>query len=207
MAHHYTLYGRSGAGSLAPQIILEEMGLPYKMEWIDGEAALDPASPYRRICPTGKIPALTLSDGSSMFESAAICTYLTDIHSELNLAPMRGTIESAQFLQWMSFLATSVYGSALRWYYAPRYTTRDDAEGTKEAALHDFDAHLQLIENNLSGYLVGEKLSAADFYLYMLVGWHPDEYQGVRKRFPKIGALCEKIAARPAVKKVMTENS
>jgi len=207
MNKNYVLYGRQGGGSLIIQFLLEELGATYRIEWVDKDAASDPSSPYRKICPTGKIPALVLPDGTSMFESAAICIHLTDTHPEAKLAPPRGSSDHAHFLQWMLFLATGVYGSVLRFYYAPRYTAQNDGNGVKETALAEFEEHLSLIESQLSGFLAGSALTAADFYLYMLAGWHPDGYEAVQKKFPKVGALCETVGARATVKRVMDQNN
>jgi glutathione S-transferase len=205
MSTETTLYGRAGAGSIAPQIILEELGVPYEMVWVDHDAALAPA--YRRICPTGKVPALGLADGGAIFESAAICIHLTDSHPGCGLAPAPGTAAHARYLQWMLFLATSLYDAALRIYYAPRYTVADDPSGVYSAALAEFDGGLALVEQHLSPGLIGEAVSAADIYLFMLVGWHPEGEAAVRARFPKVGALCARIAGRPAAERVMAANA
>jgi len=205
MGSGYTLYARSGAGSIAPQILLEELGVPYVTVWVDQGAALEPD--YLRICPTGKVPALGLPGGSAIFESAAICIHLTDTHPGCALAPAPGTAAHAQYLQWMLFLATSLYDSVLRIYYAQRYTTADDSSGVKSAALAEFESYLALIEERITSGLLGDELSAADIYLFMLAGWHPDGEPAIRTRFPKVGALCARIAERPAVVRVMAVNA
>src|SRR5882724_2616837 len=66
----YALYGRPNAGSLAPQIVLEEIGAPYEMVWVS-KATAD-VETLQRVNPTGKVPALVLPDGTAIFESAAI---------------------------------------------------------------------------------------------------------------------------------------
>jgi glutathione S-transferase len=180
------------------------MGLPYEIAWISHEAAMAPA--YRGICPTGKVPALGLPDGGTIFESAAICIHLTDAHPGGGLAPAPGTPGHARYLQWMLYLATSLYDDVLRIYYAPRYTVDEDPSGVKSAALAQFEDHLALIEQHLVSGLLGDAISAADIYLFMLVGWHPDGDAAVRARFPKVAALCERIAARPAAQRVMALN-
>jgi len=205
MSRGYTLYGRSGSGSVAPQILLEELGVPYVIVWIDHDAALAPA--YRRICPTGKVPALGLPEGGAIFESAAICIHLGDAHPGCGLAPYPGTVAHARFLQWMLFLASNVYGAILRVYYSPRFTTAGDSSGVKSAALTEFDGYLALVEENLASGLLGDAISTADIYLFMLAGWHPDGEEAVRARFPKLGALCARIAARPAVARVLAANA
>jgi glutathione S-transferase len=205
MSNGYTLYARSGSGSIAPQILLEELGEPHTVVWVDADAAAAPA--YRRICPTGKVPALGLPDGSALFESAAICIHLTDTHPGSGLAPAPGTSAHAQYLQWMLFMATGLYETALRIFYAPRYSTADDSAGVKAAALAEFEGQLALVEARLAPGLLGDAISAADIYLFMLVGWHPDGEAAVGARFPRIAALCARVAARPVVARVMAANA
>ncbi len=66
----YRLYGRPNAGSLAPQMVLEEIGAPYELIWVRKTPAELEA--FRRINSTGKIPSLVLPDGTAVAESAAI---------------------------------------------------------------------------------------------------------------------------------------
>ena len=74
----YRLYGRLGAGSLAPQIVLEEIGAPYELVWVGTDPTEVEA--FRRVNPRGKIPLLVLPDGTSVSESAAILVHLTNAH-------------------------------------------------------------------------------------------------------------------------------
>jgi glutathione S-transferase len=201
MSQGFTLYGRQGAGSLASQILLEEAGADYKMVWVD--AAMGESAEYRRIAPTGKIPALVLPDGNVLFESAAICLYLAEIFPAAGLAPAPGSVAHAKFLQWMMFIATSLYGAIHRVYYAPRYSASDNGDGVKAVALAEYEGYFALIEVQLSPYLLGETLSAADIYLFMLASWHPDGQTVLTDRYPKLGALLAEIAARPAVARVL----
>ncbi len=209
MSGDYVLYGRQGGGSVAPQLVLEEMGVPYKIEWVERDAPAQDMVAYRRIAPTGKIPALTLPDGTSIFESAAICMHLASLPGALKMAPESGTSDHARYLQWMVFLAANLYDSVIRYYYAARYTSDPSdsaAEAVKRAALSEFESGLAVIESQLNGETLVETLSAADFYLYMLASWHPDGDGAVSKKFPKVARLCQQIGARPLVKKVMEWN-
>jgi len=205
MGSQYTLYGRQGSGSMAPQILLEELGAAHEVIWVDSAAAAEPA--YRQISPTGRVPALRLPDGSTLFESAAICIHLTDTHPGSALAPAAGTAAHARYLQWMLFLATGLYDAVLRIYYAQRYTTDADATGVKAAAIAEFEGYLRLVEQHLAPGLLGADVSAADIYLFMLASWHPDGEAAVRSLFPKVAARCAAVAARPAVARVMAMNA
>ena len=197
----YKLYGRPNSGSLAVQIGLEEIGAPYDMVWV-GRAPEEVAA-LRQINPTGKVPALVLPDGTPVFESAAILIHLTHAHPAANLAPPAGTTAHAGFLQWMLFLSSSVYESVLRSYYPERYSTNGQIAATqiKQQAVADYARHLELIHTVLSPYVLGEKLSAADPYLYMLAAWYPGDLAALHARLPKLAQHAELLRRRAATLK------
>jgi glutathione S-transferase len=178
--------------------VLEEIGAPYEMVWVGRAPAQIEA--LRQINPTGKIPALVLPDGTSVFESAAILIHLAYAHPAANLAPAPGSAAHARFLQWMLFLSSNVYESCLRSYYPERYSTTGTAAATeiKEQAVADYARHLELIHGALSPYVLGEKLSAADPYLHMLAGWYPGDVAALYGRLPKLARHAELLRQRPA---------
>jgi glutathione S-transferase len=201
MSKTYKLYGRPNAGSLAPQIVLEEIGARYELVWV-GRAPADIEN-FRRINPMGKVPALVLPDSTPISESAAILIHLTGAHPEAALAPHVGTPAHARFLQWMVFLSANAYEAALRCYYPDRYSTLGaaGAEAIKNQALLDYDRHLALIDETLSPYVLGERLSAADPYLHMLVGWYPGDLSALHSRLPKLARHASLMRERPATRK------
>jgi glutathione S-transferase len=197
----YKLYGRANAGSLAPQIVLEEIGAPYEMVWVSNAPAAVDA--LRQVNPMGKIPALVLPDGTPVFESAAILIHLTHAHPAANLAPPVGSAAHARFLQWMLFLSSNVYESVLRCYYPERYSTRGPAaaDEIKQQAVADYARHLELIHNVLSPYVLGETMSAADPYLHMLAAWYPGDLAALHARLPKLAQHTELLRQRAATLK------
>jgi glutathione S-transferase len=201
MGNPYKLYGRPNAGSLALQIVLEEIKAPYELVWVGRSPA--EIEEFRRINPTGKIPAIVLPDGTPIFESAAILIHLTGAHPEAALAPPSGTPGHARFLQWMTFLSANVYETALRCYYPERYSTSGSAaaEAIKAQALLDYERHLALIHETLSPYVLGDRLSAADPYLYMLVSWYPGDLSGLHTRLPRLARHAGLVRERPATRK------
>src|SRR5262249_37338398 len=155
---------------------------------------------FRRVNPTGKIPALVLPDGTAVSESAAILIHLTAAHPAAKLPPPAGTAPHARFLQWMLHLSANVYDTALRCYYAARYSTAGVTvqEGIKERATEDYERQLELVHRALSPYVLGETLSAADPYLYMLAGWYPGDAGALGRRLPKLARHMELMRQRPA---------
>ena len=200
-ASAYKLYGRANSGSLAPQIVLEEIGAPYEMIWVGRDPA--DVEVLRQVNPAGKVPALVLPDGTPVFESAAILIHLTQAHPGAGLAPPAGTTAHARFLQWMLFLSSNIYESVLRCYYPERYSTAGPAAAPeiKQQAVADYARHLELIHSALSPYVLGEKLSAADPYLYMLAAWYPGDFGALHARLPKLAQHTELLRQRAATLK------
>jgi glutathione S-transferase len=201
MSSKYRLYGRANAGSLAPQIVLEEVGAPYELLRV-GRSPAD-VEDLRRINPAGKVPVLVLPDGTPIFESAAILIHLAGAHPESALAPPVGTTAHARFLQWMVFLSSNVYEAALRCYYPERYSTAGPAaaDAVRNQALLDYERHLAVIQEGLSPYVLGERLSAADPYLHMLAAWYPEDLSALHSRLPKLARHAGLLRERPATQK------
>ncbi len=196
---NYKLYGRTNSGSWAVQVALEEIGLPYESFWVGREPA--DIEQLQKINPTGKVPALVLPDGTMMFESAAMLIHLAQVYPQAGLAP--AVPGQAVFLQWMVFLSANVYEAALRMYYPERYSAGGvSVDAIKLKAKLDFVAHLEVISSSLAPYVLGDRYSIADAYLYMLASWWPDDKLQFSARLPKIAAHTQVIAARPAVKKI-----
>jgi glutathione S-transferase len=203
----YKLYGRPGAGSLAPQILLEEIGVAYEVLWVGRSPA--ELENFRHINPAGKIPMLVLADGTTVSESAAILIHLSQAHPTAELAPIAGTSAHARFLQWMVFLSANLYEAALRYFYSERYSIAgaSAAADIKAQALIDYSSHLELIHGALSPYVLGAKLSAADHYLYMLAGWYPGDVAALSGRFPKLAQHAELMSRRPATRRAERDQS
>jgi glutathione S-transferase len=203
----YKLYGRPGAGSLAPQILLEEIGVTYEVFWV----GRDPAEleNFRHIHPAGKVPLLVLPDGTTVSESAAILIHLTHAHQAAGLAPTAGSSAHARFLQWMVFLSANVYEAALRYFYPERYVIAGSSAvaDIKAQALTDYTLHLELIQAALSPYVLGPELSAVDPYLHMLAGWYPGGIAALSGRWPKLAQHAELLRGRPATRKAESDHS
>jgi len=95
-----TLYYYPGNASMAPHMVLEEIGAPFELRLVDREKNAHKACDYLRLNPNGVIPAFVDGD-LVLFESAAVCLYLADLYPASRLAPELGTAERAQFYKWL----------------------------------------------------------------------------------------------------------
>ena len=204
----YKLFWAKSLGSMAPEVLFEEIGAEYEKIAIDIEKQENRSAEFLAVNPTGQVPALVLPDGTVMTESAAMVLHICDRHPEAKLAPPAGSPESARFQRWLVFMAATVYTADQRLYYADRMTTDAAATaGIEAAARADMDRYFGLVNDALDPgpYLLGETYSAVDVYLWMLAKWHPDEKQLFADN-PRIAKLTDLVEARPAVAKVWAEN-
>ncbi len=205
----YRLYGRAGTGSFAPELLLIQMKQPYELVPVSREAAR--SDDYRKLCPTAMVPALTLPNGETIFESAAICIHLTLAHPGAGLAPTPGSAAHAHFLQWMAFLSGTLYGAYRRVNYADRFTTAGaaDAEKVRAKGLADAVEAYRLLEAALDGAgpgLLGP-LGAADCYLFMLMTWHEPNEAVLHRDFPTLARLASAVRKRPELGDLIAENA
>ena len=181
-------------------ILLEELGLEYRVIPVNIGAGDQFKPEFLRISPNNKIPAIVdheSSDGKrlAVFESGAILIYLAEKTGKLMPRAGRGRYDA---LQWLMFQMASVgpmLGQAHHFRrYAPEPISYAIDRYTNEAR-----RIYRVIDRRLSEvpYLAGE-YSIADIATFP---WtvHPD-WQGVNPdEFPNYKRWFDAIAARPAV--------
>ncbi|RVD22345.1 glutathione S-transferase family protein [Mesorhizobium sp. M4B.F.Ca.ET.017.02.2.1] len=198
----YRLYTRPGSGGFVVEAALALAGAPF--DQVDVPKKDPPDQAFLDISPLNQVPVLTLPDGRSITESAAICILLAERHPEAGLAPAAGSPARADFLRWMAFMSSVLYPAGLRFYYAHRYTAAPDGvEAVKQAALAEMDRGFAILDKALAGrdWLVGERLSLADVYLVMLVAWHP-EIGKVAAAWPDIERLWARLRDHDLIRKL-----
>lgn len=120
------LYQREGAGRpLRVRWALEEAGADYDYVVMTREEGK--GEEHARRHPLGRVPVLETDEGL-LFESAALCLHVADLHPEAGLIPPVGTHERAQLYQWTIFAMTDLEQSLLRAYVARRDSDDTAAE-------------------------------------------------------------------------------
>ncbi|MEZ5924686.1 MAG: glutathione S-transferase family protein [Hyphomicrobiaceae bacterium] len=173
----YVLYGNKASGSFPVEAALVKAGAPHRVVELDLSKGDHERSDFVAINPMRQVPALTLTDGTLMTESAAIVIYLAGAHPKAGLSPEPGTPAHARFLRWLVYMATNLYEADLRYFYPDRYTT-DPAgvPGVKAAGARHMARTLEVIDQALADgpFLAGRALSIADVYLAVLTTWSPE---------------------------------
>ncbi len=196
------LHYSSGNANLAPHFILEDLGVDFRLMPVDRTVNAHKSPEYMKMNPFGRIPVLVDGD-LVLFESAAICLHLVDNHPGCKLAPALGTPERAHFYKWLMFLTNTIQPDVLIYYYPDRYTTDEDARAVKDAAenrLIEFFSQLDEHLGKSGPFLLGETLTAADYYLLMVSRWGRPLRTPPREMI-NLGATLGRICERDAVQR------
>jgi glutathione S-transferase len=102
-----TLYHAAQSRSVRPRWLLEELGVPYEVKRLSLSAGEHKKPEYLKLNPNGQVP--TLVDGDlALFESGAICQYLTDKFPEKGFAPPVGTPDRGRYYQWIHYAMSGI---------------------------------------------------------------------------------------------------
>lgn len=211
-------YAPSNA-SITPHILLEEMGLPFELKQVDRANNAHKSAEYLKLNPNGLIPVL-IDDDLVLYETAAICLYLTDKYPQFGLAPAVGTVERAHFYKWLMWMTNTLQPAVIMYFYTDRYTATTDPSAVaaiKARTQERMGAMLKQLDDHLaqSGgpWMMGEKFSVLDIYAFMLGRWTrvfegapPATQKASNVAFwPHLGPFMHRMLARPAVQRVVAK--
>lgn len=190
-----TLYFSVFSRGFTPRWLLEELGVPYRVEDTDIRAGKQKSPEYLRINPMGKVPAL-MDHGAVVTENPAICLYLADRYGYGTLAPKIEDPDRGPYLRWMVF-STAVFEPAA-WLDEPQddASARGRGWGKRETVLGILDELLAK-----GPWILGERFSAADVMLGSLIA--TTLYNKRIPETPALKAYNDRIAARPACQRAM----
>lgn len=195
------LYYAPGAASMLVHWLLIELDLPHELHLVDTSAGAQKRPEYLALNPNGAVPTLVV-DGRPMFEAAALAMTLADRRPEAGLAPASGDPLRAQYVQWMFHLANAVQPQFRLWWYPHEAAGEANADLAREHVRPRIEAAWERIDAHLAEhgpYLLGETLSAADFYLTMLMRWSRAMPKPATQ-WPQLAALAQRMKARPSFK-------
>ena len=193
------LYYAPGACSLAPHIVAREAGLDLKLDKVDWKTkTTESGKDFASVNPKGYVPALELDDGQLLTEGPVIQQYLADKKPASGLAPANGTLERYRLQELLGYINSEIHKS-----YGPLFNPAITPEA-KEYQLATLRKRFDLVEKWLAGkqYLMGDKFTVADAFLFVMVGWA--SHVGLDlSALKNVGAFHARVAARPAVQAAM----
>jgi len=196
-----TLYHAPSTAAFVVHWLLIELDLPHELRTLDLERREQKSPEYLKLNPAGVVPTLMI-DGRPLCEAAAIAMHLGDLHAERGLAPAPGTAERAPYYQWMFFLANTLQPAYRAWFYPTEPAGEASVEASQKQARERIEWAWTRIAAQLETggpYLLGEKLSVADFLTTMLMRWSRNMPRPVDD-WPVLQAYARRMKARPSFK-------
>ena len=198
------LYTWSTSNGRKVSVMLEELGLAYRVHAIDIGKGDQFTPAYVAINPNSKIPAIVDTDGPdgkpiTLFESGAILIYLAEKTGRFLPKAPRGRYEVFQWLMFQMGGVGPMFGQAHHFRRsAPEQVPYGVERYTKETRRLYGVMDRRLGE---SAYLAGD-YSIADIATFPWISRH--DWQGVElSEFPSVKRWFDGIAARPAVARGM----
>ncbi|MGU3492949.1 glutathione S-transferase family protein [Xanthobacteraceae bacterium A53D] len=202
-----TLYYATGACSLAPHIVLEWIGAPYEAVKVQyGSPEL------RAINPAGAVPTLREDDGWILTQAGAILDYLAHKHPDAGLSGGDGPRAAAEAHRWSAFFTSDVHAAFWPIFMPYRYTT-DDSDAARQAVVEAGQKlvakQFAVLERHLDGreYVLGGGRSVIDAYAFPMIRWAAKLLPGGLGPYPNVQALHDRLAADPAVQKVLAREA
>ena len=206
------LHHAPSTAAMAPHILLEELGVPFELRPVDLAARTHKAPDYLRLNPNGTVPVLVVDAAPGgplvLWESAAICLHLADMHPSAGLAPLPGTPARAQFYKWLMWLTNTLQAALISYFYPERWVAEGHAAAAAEvkaSAEARVGALVDLLEAELARagrpWLLGAEWTAVDAYALMLCRW-TRHFARPASRLPRLGEYLRRGLERPAVRAV-----
>lgn len=198
-AETVTLYHAPRTRSSGVRILLEELGAPYELHVLNFKLEEQHRPEYLAVNPLGKVPAIR-HRGETVTEQVAIYIYLADAFPAAGLAPAIGDPLRGPYLRWLA-----LYGST----FEPAVIDRSQQRVPESRGMSpygDYDAVIALVRSQLAKgpYLFGARFTAADLLWGTALRWTTSF--GLVSPTAEISAYIERVASRPAVRKIGRED-
>lgn len=197
----YTLYWSPGTASLCVHWMLIELGEPHELKRLDIEAGDHRKPEYLALNPNGLVPTLVI-EGRPLYESAALLMLLAERHPQSGFAPPIGNPQRGLYTTWMFHLSNTVQSAFRDWFYPEQQAGTAAAESVKSSVRSRIEAGWNRVEAQLAAggpYLVGDRVSAADFLATMLMRWSRNMPKPATE-WPGIAGYVARMKARPSFK-------
>lgn len=197
------LFYSPNACSLAPHIVLRELGFPFELIKVDLHQHLtEMGEDFYQLNKKGQVPLLQLDDGALLTEGAVISQFLVDQSSRKDLLAEINAADRYKTLSWMNFIASEIHKA-----YSPFFNDSYN-EQCKSVYSIILNKHYSWIDEQLKGqkYLTGSNFTIADIYLFVVTRWA--DFIGLDlKNFMHLASFMQRIAERQTVQDAIAAES
>lgn len=194
------LYHAPNTRSAGARILLEELGVPYRLHVLNMKANEQRGPAFLAVNPMGKVPAL-VHQGVLITEQAAVYLYLADMFPQAGLAPAVNDVMRGAYLRWMVF-----YGSCFEPALIDQAMKREPGPpsatpyGDAETTIATISDHLEK-----GPYILGDRMTAVDILWGTSLQW-VTRFK-LMTPTPAVQAYIDRMAARPSFAKIRDEDA
>ena len=184
------LYHIRGTRSGRVLWLLEEIGAPYDITLMQrGEQRSDE---HRQRHPLGRVPVVEDDEGF-LWESAALCLQIADLHSESGLIPPVGSHDRGLVYQWVLYAMAELEPAVVDAF--------SDTDAVAQRGRERFTANVVAAEQALEGkeFLVGGRFTVADLVVGGVLAFAARG--GLVDDFPRAAAYADRLRERDAWKR------
>lgn len=200
------LYYNPGSCSLAPHIVLEEIGEPYKLKLVSLAKKANYTAEYLAINPHARVPALDTGE-FVLTEVPAVLTYLARRHPKLSLLPTNPR-EEARCLEWLAWLSSTVHIAVRQMVRPEQYVvSSSDYPAVKAQGRINVEACFCDIDRQLSrtSYAVEAGYSIVDPFLLVVFRWGNVLGFPMERDYRAWSEAVKRTRSRPAVQKAIEQ--
>ena len=199
-----TLFYSPGACSLAPHVLLEELGFQFELRRVAIAEGDHASAEYLRINPRGRVPAL-VADGTTITEVPAILTYLSSLRPDAGMLPEEGSIAFAKAHEFAAWLSSTLHIAYAQLWRPERFLAAGaDSSALVEHARTLIGRHNSEVEAWIKGpWVLGEAYSTADVYLLPFYRWGNRIGVSMAVDYPSWAEWTRRMLARPAVSRAI----
>ena len=194
-----TIYHLEGRRSERIVWLMEELGMPYSLEYVRGDLMASMAKVRSLGHDMPMVPTVTLGD-EILVESGAIIETIINRYAPGELTPAIDSPDYAKHLMWLHYaegsLAARLFSDYRAWMANPP---------ERRSPLVDSQAVVQYSENYLEthDYFGGEEFSSADIMMWFPLNVATKLNLVDEAMFPKIAAWKTRVEARPAYQRML----
>jgi glutathione S-transferase len=200
------LYYSAGSCSTSCHITLEESGLKYEAVEVDFDNSSDPnIALTKKLNPLGTLPVMVLDDGKHLDQNLAIHFYIAD-RAKNRLLPPAGTTERAEAMNWLGFVNSDLHKGIGALFGLAAFKDSAVRQTVRAAQVENAQGYIKYLDDKLQGrdYLLGKEFTPADAYAFVVLGW-TKWLEIPLTPYKNVQAYMARVAARPAVHKVLKE--
>lgn len=183
---------------------IKELGIPCSLIEVSFKQNQN-VDELNRLNPLGLTPTLVTDSGRVLTQNVAILEYLADQKPESGLLAPVGTIERAETVAWMSFVAAELQKAFIPAFRAESMAENPEAQKQIENfARSSVQSYLEYVDQSLKGksFIHASGFTIADCYLFVILGW--SEWIDIDlKQYKEITAYRKRVSDRPAIQQAL----